>query len=61
MEPPEPAAPVGQPATAPPAAVTGLRRLTRLGSARARFWGVVVPIHVAAFAVLYFGDRKSVV
>jgi signal transduction histidine kinase len=58
MEPPEPAAPVGQAPTAPPAAVTGLRRLTRLGSARARFWGVVVPIHVAAFAVLYFGNLR---
>jgi hypothetical protein len=31
------------------------RAWSRIDPARLRFWGVLVPIHVAAFAVLYFG------
>jgi hypothetical protein len=39
-----------------PPAPAWLRRLwLRIGPARARFWGVLVPIHLGAFAVLYFG------
>ncbi len=30
----------------------------RLDPARARFWGVLVPIHVVAFAALYFGTLR---
>ncbi len=30
----------------------------RLQPARARFWGVLLPIHVAAFAALYFGTLQ---
>jgi signal transduction histidine kinase len=42
-------------AAPPPVPARGFRRLRTLAPARLRLWGLLVPIHVAAFAVLYAG------
>jgi len=43
------------PASAPTTPAPRWRPWRRLDPAQARFWGVLVPIHVAAFLTLYFG------